>query len=121
MLRKLGTVSINQASVEMGDSPIKNWKGSSADWGFFKSKSSNPNVFTKNEKVKFHCYSCPLGCGGICKTKGKFKDTHKPEYETVLSLGKTAAPDPHFQALTRITKFSGIRVAQSWSTGASAI
>jgi len=87
MLRKWGTVSMNQAGVEMGDSPIKNWKGSSADWGFFKSKSSNPDVFTKKEEVKFHCYSCPLGCGGICKTKGKFKETHKPEYETVLSLG----------------------------------
>jgi len=87
MLRKWGTVSMNQASVEMGDSPIKNWKGSSADWGFFKSKSSNPDGITKKETVKFHCYSCPLGCGGICKTKGEFKETHKPEYETVLSFG----------------------------------
>ncbi len=87
MLRKWGTVAMNQMSVEMGDSPIKNWKGSSADWGFFKSRSSNPDVFTKKEVEKFHCYSCPLGCGGICKTDGKFSETHKPEYETVLSLG----------------------------------
>ena len=87
LLRKWGTVSMNQMSVEMGDAPIKNWKGSSADWGFFKSLSSNPDAITKNETGKFHCYSCPLGCGGICKTKGKFSSTHKPEYETVLSLG----------------------------------
>ncbi len=87
LLRKWGTVSMNQMSVEMGDSPIKNWKGSNSDWGVFKSFSSNPDVFIKNETEKFHCYSCPLGCGGICKTTGKYSETHKPEYETVLSLG----------------------------------
>lgn len=87
LLRKWGTVSMNQMSVEMGDSPIKNWNGTNKDWGFFKSRSSNPDVFTRKEEAKFHCYSCPLGCGGICKTDGKFSETHKPEYETVLSLG----------------------------------
>ncbi len=87
LLRKWGTVSMNQMSVEMGDSPIKNWNGTSSDWGFSKSISSNPDAYVKTETEKFHCYSCPLGCGGICKTKGKFSETHKPEYETVLSLG----------------------------------
>ncbi|VFQ47348.1 aldehyde ferredoxin oxidoreductase family protein [Desulfoluna butyratoxydans] len=87
MLKKWGTVAMNQMSVEMGDSPIKNWKGSSKDWGMFKSRSSSPSAFTKCEQVKYHCYSCPLGCGGICSTDGKYKETHKPEYETVLSLG----------------------------------
>jgi aldehyde:ferredoxin oxidoreductase len=87
LLRKWGTISMNQMSVEMGDAPIKNWKGTSRDWGFFKSLSSNPDVFTKKETEKFHCYSCPLGCGGICKIQGKFSKTHKPEYETVLSFG----------------------------------
>ncbi len=87
LLKKWGTVSMNQMSPEMGDAPIKNWKGTSRDWGFFKSYSSNPDVFTRSERVKYHCYSCPLGCGGICLTNGKYKETHKPEYETVLALG----------------------------------
>lgn len=87
MLRKWGTVAMNQISVEMGDSPIKNWLGSSRDWGVFKSFSSNPDAVTRHETEKFHCYSCPLGCGGICKKAGRFPETHKPEYETVLSLG----------------------------------
>lgn len=87
MLKKWGTVAMNQMSVEMGDSPIKNWKGSSKDWGLFKSRSSSPAAFTKCEQVKYHCYSCPLGCGGICTTGGRYSQTHKPEYETVLSLG----------------------------------
>jgi aldehyde:ferredoxin oxidoreductase len=87
MLKKWGTVSMNQMSVEMGDSPLKNWKGTNKDWGIFKTHSANPDVFTACEQVKYHCYSCPLGCGGICSTKGKFQETHKPEYETVLALG----------------------------------
>lgn len=91
MLKKWGTVSMNQASVEMGDAPVKNWLGSNKDFGPKKSKPVNPDVFTDCEIVKYHCYSCPLGCGGICsiegKTNGEFGETHKPEYETVLSLG----------------------------------
>ena len=87
MIKKWGTVSMNQVSVEMGDSPIKNWLGSNVDWGAKKSKSVNPDVFTNCEKEKYHCYSCPLGCGGICETSGKYSETHKPEYETVLALG----------------------------------
>ncbi|MCG8685935.1 MAG: aldehyde ferredoxin oxidoreductase C-terminal domain-containing protein, partial [Desulfobacterales bacterium] len=87
LLRKWGTVSMNQMSVEMGDAPIKNWMGTSSDWGIFKSFSSNPDAIIKTETQKFHCYSCPLGCGGICKTNGRFPETHKPEYETVLSFG----------------------------------
>jgi aldehyde:ferredoxin oxidoreductase len=90
-LRKWGTVSMNQASVEMGDSPIKNWGGTNKDFGTKKSNSVNADVFTDCETVKYHCYSCPLGCGGICaiadKTGGKFSETHKPEYETVLAIG----------------------------------
>ena len=87
MLRQWGTVSLNQFSPETGDSPIKNWMGSNKDWPMRKSKSVNPDVFTKCEMVKYHCYSCPLGCGGICSMTGKYTETHKPEYETVLALG----------------------------------
>ena len=91
MLKKWGTISMNQTSVEMGDAPIKNWGGTNADWGIFKSASSNPDAYTQREIKKFHCYSCPLGCGGVCTLPGRESDakqtTHKPEYETVLSFG----------------------------------
>ncbi len=87
MLRKWGTVSMNQVSAEMGDSPIKNWSGSEKDFGMKKSIHVNPDVYTDCEIVKYHCYSCPLGCGGICKMTGEFSETHKPEYESVLALG----------------------------------
>ena len=87
LLKKWGTGSMNQMSVEMGDSPIKNWKGSNVDWGIKQSLSVNPDAIRQFEKVKYHCYACPLGCGGICSTKGKYGETHKPEYESVLALG----------------------------------
>jgi aldehyde:ferredoxin oxidoreductase len=86
LLKKWGTVSMNQMSVEMGDAPVKNWLGNSADWPPKKSRSVNPDAVIAREERKYHCYSCPLGCGGICRT-GQSAETHKPEYETVLALG----------------------------------
>jgi aldehyde:ferredoxin oxidoreductase len=87
ILRQWGTGGLNQMSVEWGDSPIKNWRGSNVDWSMKKSKSANPDRINKFEKIKYHCYSCPLGCGGICKYPGKYPEMHKPEYESVLALG----------------------------------
>ncbi len=87
ILRTWGTGGMNQMSVEMGDSPLKNWDGSSKDFNLGKSKTINPDIIRKAEIVKYHCYSCPLGCGGICATKGKYAHTHKPEYESILALG----------------------------------
>jgi len=87
MLKKWGTASLNQILIELGDSPIKNWKGSNEDFGPDRSAKLNPEVFSDCVIVKYHCYACPLGCGGICSKPGKFESTHKPEYETVLALG----------------------------------
>lgn len=87
-LKKWGTVSMNQVSIEMGDSPIKNWKGTNEDFGRSRSLPINPDAITSREFAKYHCYSCPLGCGGKCSMPGqKGGETHKPEYETVLALG----------------------------------
>lgn len=86
MIRKWGTVAINQFSIELGDSPIKNWGGSHMDFDNKKSSSINPDTILEREISKYHCYSCPLGCGGICKGKFPSGESHKPEYESVLAL-----------------------------------
>ncbi len=86
MLGKWGTTAMNQMSIEIGDAPIKNWKGSNNDFGPNRSFGIDPDIFRECEVVKYHCYSCPLGCGGICRTQGRYNETHKPEYETVLAL-----------------------------------
>jgi aldehyde:ferredoxin oxidoreductase len=85
--RKWGTSAMNQMSIESGDSPIKNWGGSNEDFPEARSRTVNPDNFIAREKVKYHCYSCPLGCGGICTLPGGKGETHKPEYETILALG----------------------------------
>jgi aldehyde:ferredoxin oxidoreductase len=71
-LRKWGTGSMNQMSVEMGDAPVKNWLGSHIDFTRTQSAATNPDVVKQREIIKYHCYACPLGCGGICSTKGKY-------------------------------------------------
>jgi aldehyde:ferredoxin oxidoreductase len=87
LLKKWGTIGMNQLSVEIGDAPIKNWLGSNRDFDLDKSEPTNPDVFTKNVSAKYFCYSCPLGCGGIIGGRGKDRFTHRPEYETTLALG----------------------------------
>ena len=87
ILKKWGTGGMNQMSIEMGDSPLKNWNGSNVDFPLKTSRKIDPDIVKKAEIVKYHCYSCPLGCGGICATKGKYAHTHKPEYESILALG----------------------------------
>jgi aldehyde:ferredoxin oxidoreductase len=87
MLQKWGTASLNQILIEIGDSPIKNWRGSNEDFGKEHSQKLNPEVFSDSVIVKYHCYACPLGCGGLCRRPGVPGETHKPEYETVLALG----------------------------------
>jgi aldehyde:ferredoxin oxidoreductase len=86
ILRKWGTGGMNQTSIEWGDAPLKNWDGSNRDFPTKKSRTLNPDLIKKTEIVKYHCYSCPLGCGGICSSKGKQAHVHKPEYESILAL-----------------------------------
>ncbi|MBF0226252.1 MAG: aldehyde ferredoxin oxidoreductase family protein [Desulfobacterales bacterium] len=93
LLKKWGTVSMNQISIETGDAPIKNWGGTNVDFGPDKSIAVNPDAIINKEIKKYYCYSCPLGCGGICDIKNNkynkegYEETHKPEYESVVALG----------------------------------
>ncbi len=41
MYKKWGTIAMNQVSIEMGDSPIKNWKGSCKDFNLKKATYGN--------------------------------------------------------------------------------
>jgi len=86
ILRKWGTIALNQYSIEIGDAPVKNWGGSNLDFQKETSDTLNPDEILKSETAKYHCYSCPLGCGGICKGKFPSGESHKPEYETVIAL-----------------------------------
>jgi aldehyde:ferredoxin oxidoreductase len=90
-LKKYGTPFNNTLGVNNGDSPLRNWAGSNADYNRKYYKNLDPDRFAAREERKYHCYSCIVGCGGICDIKdikgGKFPHTHKPEYETAMVFG----------------------------------
>jgi aldehyde:ferredoxin oxidoreductase len=87
MLDNYGTASMNQLMVEIGDTPIKNWKGSNEDFDRDRSVNLSPEVFSQPVVAKYHCHACPLGCGGVLAQDSPWPGAHKPEYETVMSLG----------------------------------
>jgi len=91
LMKRWGTVSNNTLGVTSGDTPLKNWGGSSVDYNRSFFKNLNPDRITQLEIKKYHCYSCIIGCGGVVDiskaTKGKFNHSHKPEYETCAAFG----------------------------------
>jgi len=92
-LGSYGTVVSNVFSAEIGDSPVKNWKGAGYKDFPMESHSSklSPERIIAHQKRRYFCYSCPLGCGGIMDLEGKtrfdLKEMHKPEYETCSAFG----------------------------------
>ncbi|MCX7028363.1 MAG: aldehyde ferredoxin oxidoreductase C-terminal domain-containing protein [Spirochaetes bacterium] len=97
LLRRWGTVMNNTLAVGNGDAPLKNWGGSRADYNHPYYSKLNPGKVIKREERKYHCYSCVIGCGGICDISdlkggasgkdGTWDKSHKPEYETVMVFG----------------------------------
>ncbi|MFO8193098.1 MAG: aldehyde ferredoxin oxidoreductase family protein [Bacillota bacterium] len=90
-MKKWGTTMSNSLGVTSGDLPIKNWAGSVLDYDSSYYQHLNPDLIIEREKKKYYCYSCVIGCGGICSigdiTNGEFEESHKPEYETCAALG----------------------------------
>jgi aldehyde:ferredoxin oxidoreductase len=86
VLRKWGTVGLNQTSIEWGDAPIKNWAGTYKDFRLDQSKNISPKRIAEREQKKYHCLACPLGCGGKFHNNGDNQPSHRPEYETTLAF-----------------------------------
>jgi len=88
VLTKYGTSGILAAAAESGDSPIKNWKGTSEDFSTA-AKISDDSIQAIQER-KYGCWHCPIACGGHVKVReGKYagEEGHKPEYETLSAFG----------------------------------
>ena len=90
MFREWGTQANTPLAITSGDGPIKNWSGTPKDARGLPA-AYNPERINRIETVKYHCYSCPIGCGGRLNIRGRkyvsFSETHKPEYETLESFG----------------------------------
>ena len=93
-MRTYGTCGSAAGLARKGDTPIKNWGGTTEIDFPTVEKISDDNVIAI-EKKKYACWRCPLACGGITKVEdGKFAcEGHKPEYETLGSFGAMCLND----------------------------
>ncbi len=84
ILRKWGTTGMNQFSLENGDAPVQNWRGSRADYPLRTSGAINPDHIRRKQSKRYYCDGCTLGCGGLIPGKDGQPHSHKPEFETVI-------------------------------------
>ena len=82
--RAWGTSSGNEVAIASGDAPIRNWRG---DPSMYPPSAVSVRKIAPTQKKRYHCVSCPLGCGSITSMKGAYEKTHRPEYETVTAFG----------------------------------
>jgi len=95
---RYGTCGNVASFVESQDAPLQNWKGINQQ--VFPAvekaaKISDDNVI-RYQTRKFACGSCPIACGGMVSLTGSrwsLRDVHKPEYETLISLGALCLND----------------------------
>jgi aldehyde:ferredoxin oxidoreductase len=93
--RKFGTCAGMNQLVQIGDAPVKNWKGTALDFTTANA-ISDQNVINLQER-KYGCWQCPVACGGHMKPgTGQYNypaEVHKPEYETLAAFGSMCLND----------------------------
>lgn len=85
-----GTGGGYTGSVLTADAGIKNWAGSLTDLPAEKCDPVASLALEKYNTGKYHCNSCPLGCGAMMDLPmedGSVLHTSRPEYETMGSFG----------------------------------
>ncbi len=90
LFRKYGTPGTLTVSSTSGNTPTKNWSGTSVI-DFPEYELLGGKKVLEQQEGKYACYQCPVGCGGRMKEgTGKYKyeaGAHKPEYETLAMFG----------------------------------
>jgi aldehyde:ferredoxin oxidoreductase len=79
-----GTAAGNEVCVATGDASVRNWRGYA---GQYPMRAIGLQKIIPTQIKKYHCVACPLGCGSITSIKGKYGETHRPEYETAAGFG----------------------------------
>lgn len=91
-----GTTGALAISVENGDAPVKNWKGSGAvdfplatrSWKL--DGAEVDKIITK----KLSCGDCPMPCKGIVAVRSRgLRDVRRPDYETLAGFGANLLND----------------------------
>ena len=113
-----GTIAGNTVSAEIGDSPVKNWKGVGMyDFPIEKSKKLSALNIIKYKIREYGCFSCPVQCGGILRIPElNIEETHQPEYETCCSFGTLLLNDD-LMSIFRINDTCNREAIDTISTG----
>ncbi|MDN5344514.1 MAG: aldehyde:ferredoxin oxidoreductase [Clostridia bacterium] len=89
-----GTPGLVCPCEQLGDFPVKNW--SQGSWEEGAKKISGVQLAEKYLTGRFHCASCPIGCGRrIAITEGPYSGVSGggPEYETLGLFGGSCMID----------------------------
>ena len=127
IFRTWGTPGLTMFSGLTGDTPVKNWGGSSVgDFPFDRVEKLSGETVIKRQKRRYACQACPLGCGGVVDVKtGQYQGSegHKPEYETIAAFGSLLLNDD-LDSIIEINEMcnrAGIDTISAGSTVAYAI
>ncbi|MEL7655394.1 MAG: aldehyde ferredoxin oxidoreductase family protein [Bacillota bacterium] len=91
-LKRWGTAAWMSMSLAGGNTPSKNWSVPTPEGMTDENMQAfQGNITSKREFKRYHCHACPIGCGGTVDISnvrdGKFKESHRAEYETLASFG----------------------------------
>ena len=122
LYKKYGTPGLTVLSGMTGDTPIKNWAGVGyTDFTYEKLMNIGGDKVVSNQKKKYACQNCPLGCGGLLDIKkGRYAGTegHKPEYEAWGAFGSMMLVDD-YDAIVEANEMCNRAGIDSISTGVS--
>ena len=93
-MRQYGTCGSMAGLARKGDTPIKNW-GGTTEVDFPTVETISDDNVIAIERKKYACWRCPLACGGLTEvTEGPYACSgHKPEYETLGAFGSMCLND----------------------------
>lgn len=92
--KKFGTCGGMAALVNIGDAPVRNWRGTALDFPSVAALSDQSVI--NLQKRKYGCWGCPVACGGLMKAGSEYgypEGVYKPEYETLASFGSMCLND----------------------------
>ncbi|MBN1317431.1 MAG: hypothetical protein JXA42_18260, partial [Anaerolineales bacterium] len=94
IMREFGTPGYTRVLLEIGRTPVMNWRGSYPKDYANGDAVDGPAVVAYEEK-KYACWHCVQVCGGLVRWEmdGKIMEGHKPEYETMASFGSFCGID----------------------------
>jgi aldehyde:ferredoxin oxidoreductase len=111
-----GTNSAFEFLVEEGDTPVRNYAGSTVD--FRDSAKLGGEAVKSLISRRYACWRCPIGCGGYVELpEGPYGGRgHKPEYETVSAFGPNCL-NSDLEAICRINHICNEYGMDTMSTG----